>query len=87
MPKELEPFEVAMAAAINGEVHARRIPVGELAERSDIPIRTLSRYLKGERSMTLGPLMRLADALEMPMDELLAEARKRQRQQFGSDAE
>jgi len=68
----------ALAAEIDGEREAQRIKPGMLAELSGIPYRTLARYLNGEREITVTVLDKLAEALEVPGEELLSRAKARQ---------
>jgi len=72
------PLDQAVAAAIAAELRPRGITLRALAEATDIPERTLSRYLKGERPITVGQLIRFAESLGVTVDYLLKEARKRQ---------
>jgi transcriptional regulator with XRE-family HTH domain len=85
--KKLHPFEAAMAVAIEAERAAQRIPVGEFAGRSGVPVRTMQRYLHGERTIPLGLIVEMAKTLGVSAEYLFEEARKREAKQGRLDAE
>lgn len=55
--------------------------VEQLAKSSDIPYRTLVRYLSGERSMPLRILGQLAEGLRIAPDVLIVRAWTERREQ------
>jgi transcriptional regulator with XRE-family HTH domain len=52
--------------AVNQELRRSNISLAELARRSEVDVAQLSRFLKGQRSLTLDSVDRLARHLEWP---------------------
>lgn len=67
--------------AVGRQIAAERTKVEmsqeALAERAGISRKSLSRYEQGERDATLGTLVSIADALGMPLTQLLLAAEAR----------
>lgn len=57
------PFDKAVAAALRGKQAEKDIPLYTVVESTDIPERTLIRYLKGQRPIPLSKLIAITDAL------------------------
>lgn len=78
------PSPGGLAAAVVAQIKAERaalsIPLGELAERVGLDVRTQNRYFKGQREMTLATVDRYASALGIDLETLLGRARERQHQ-------
>lgn len=70
-------LSAAVAATLSGERVATRTSYDELADRSGIPVRSLKRYLSGERDMKLDIIERIADALGMTLAEVVTAAAAR----------
>lgn len=64
----------AVAATLRAEMAARRMQRKELAEGSGIPVRTLSRYLDGEREISINTLARVAPVLGLTAGEIWSKA-------------
>ena len=67
----------ALAAEIRYERAAQDITTRDLAERTGIDHRTMLRYLKDQRPISVDRLARFADALGMRPDELIVRAQSR----------
>lgn len=67
----------AVAAQMRAERAATGMTIDALSSASGIPSQTLMRYLKGTRDIPMRAFIALADALEVPADELLARAQRR----------
>jgi transcriptional regulator with XRE-family HTH domain len=67
----------AVVAQIKAERAALDMPLGVLAEQAGITPRSLNRYLKGEREMTVALVERLAEALGVDLGTLLQRAGER----------
>lgn len=74
------PWEAAVIAQIAAEREARRLPKNELAQSVGIHPGSMSRYMKGERHLTLGMVERFAVALGIDLATLLRRAEERQRE-------
>jgi transcriptional regulator with XRE-family HTH domain len=72
------PWEAAVIAQIAAEREAQRMPVAELAAMAGIHPGSWSRYMKGERHLTLDMVERFAVALGLELNVLLARADDRQ---------
>ena len=67
-----------LAMSIRAEASARGWTLTELAERSGIDYQSLLRKLNQKRHFLLGEVGQIADALGMPLSELVADAERRQ---------
>ncbi|RRD03190.1 helix-turn-helix domain-containing protein [Arachnia propionica] len=61
----------AVAEAIRAERAAARLSQAEVAERANMSRITYIRYERGERQPTLGQVIQIADALEVPFAEFV----------------
>ncbi len=61
--RQLTGLDLAAATYIRTRAAADKLTQTDLAERSGIPKSTLSRYWNGDRSMSLGDLSALINAL------------------------
>ena len=68
----------AIAAELAGESRAQGFSFERLAAASGVPVRTLKRHLPGHTPITVDIAERVANALGVPMEELLVRARMRQ---------
>lgn len=72
----IDPADDALARAVDARREQERITRPELARRSGIPRATLSRYLRGERSMPFSKFMVIAAAMGVDVSELIDAARR-----------
>ena len=70
-------IQTAMTAQIKAEIAARDWKQSELSKRSGIPTSSLSRYLNGEREMSLNVFADIAEALGLSILELVGRAQRR----------
>lgn len=75
----------AVIAQIKAERAALDMPIGELARRVGIAPRSITRYLNGEREITMSLVEQFAHALEMDFKTLLRRAVERQEEAEGID--
>ncbi len=68
------PWEAAVIAQIAAEREAQRMPVSEIAALAGIHPGSWSRYMSGERHLTLDMVERFAVALGIELNVLLARA-------------
>ncbi|MEJ7648610.1 MAG: helix-turn-helix transcriptional regulator [Nakamurella sp.] len=73
----MDRYPEAIAAALRGEAAARKVSYRDLADRTGIPLRTLSRYMTGERAITVENFMQIADALEASATDLISDVVRR----------
>lgn len=70
-----------LAAAVVAQIKAERaaldMPLGVLAKRVGVDPRSLNRYLKGEREMTVSLVEKFAVALDLDLGTLLQRAGER----------
>lgn len=71
MVKELEPMDTAIAAQLRGAAAARNVSRVEITKRTGIPDRTLARYMKGERAVSVAQLRDLCRAIGVDMGDLI----------------
>lgn len=57
------PFDAAVAAILRGKRAEKDIPLYVVAETTEIPERTLIRYLKGQRPIPLSKMIAIAGAI------------------------
>ena len=57
------PFDKAVAAALRGKQAEKDIPLYVVAEATEIPVRTLIRYMKGQRPIPLSKMIAIAGAI------------------------
>lgn len=72
-------YEAAFAQQVRVELADRSMQQAELAERMDMDAAQLSRYLRGHRGIKLPMAVQIADALEMPLSDLLRKVEARSR--------
>jgi transcriptional regulator with XRE-family HTH domain len=61
-----------LAANLRRQMRGRGLLPGDLASRAEIDLAQLAPILRGERSVRLDTLLKLAGALDIPPEELLA---------------
>lgn len=67
--KRSDPIEAQIARQIRVELAERGMEQGELADRAGLARSTMSRYLQGQRSMTVKTFANVAEALgKLPSD-------------------
>lgn len=70
--------------AIRAAIRARRAALGvtnaELAERTEIPLRTLNHYVQGDSKLYFGTLVQLAGALDTTVEAIVRDAMELTRQ-------
>lgn len=67
----------AIAAELRAEKGAKQLEYKEIAELTDIPERTLTRYFKSQRQIDAVQLVLVADALGTTAGDIVARARMR----------
>ncbi|GAA2941268.1 helix-turn-helix domain-containing protein [Glutamicibacter bergerei] len=77
MEDKQNPLEVALSKQIRVELAEREWSQDFLAEKVGITKATLSRYLKGHRSMPLPTLYEIAKAFGMSLREIMTKAEDR----------
>jgi transcriptional regulator with XRE-family HTH domain len=83
----VSPLFVEVAAVLRGALAAEGIGRAELAERSEIPERTLRTYLKGQVEMKVGKLDAVAKVLGFASaSDVLRDAEQRLEKARGRDA-
>lgn len=76
-PERAKLLSAAIAAELRAEKSAREIQYDEISAASDLPLRTLTRYFKGERSVNAEHFLLLCDALGVAPADVIARARTR----------
>lgn len=71
MGTQTEPMDAAIAAQLRGAAAARNVTRVEIAKHAGIPDRTLARYMKGERSITISQLRDICRAIGVDMGDLI----------------
>jgi transcriptional regulator with XRE-family HTH domain len=76
-PERARILSEAIAAEMRAEKSAQKLGYEEIKDASEIPLRTLTRYFKGERSMNAEHFLLLCDALGVTPADIIARARAR----------
>jgi transcriptional regulator with XRE-family HTH domain len=71
-----EAFTESLARVLRHELLDARMTRKALAEQSDIGLRTLVRYLDGERAIPLDSFWRICRALQVPAADIFEEAER-----------
>ena len=72
-----DTFNDHLAAAFRAERAAQNLTYEELEYRSGVAKRTLIRLLNGERVIKADQMIAIADAYEIPLSDLIAQAERR----------
>lgn len=72
-----DDFARAVGIEIVAARKMRGIPQDDLAQRASLGLRSLQRYEKGERDLTLKVLWAITEVLQMEASDVLAAAQKR----------
>ncbi|WP_171042453.1 helix-turn-helix domain-containing protein [Sinomonas gamaensis] len=72
-----DALEAALGKQIRIELLERDMTQQDLADAMGMERATMSRYMRGHRSMTLRTYSKLADTLGVPPDQLMARAMRR----------
>lgn len=72
--ENLDPMDDAVARALDGRRAERRVPVTELAERAGLNLRSVHRYLNGERAIPVSKFFALCLALGVEPGEVVETA-------------
>lgn len=85
-PLERDPsagMNGAVAAVLRGERSATGLTLEELSGKTDIPVVSLQRYLKGKRHLDVDVVWNIAVALEMEPDDVWRQASTRLKREAG----
>lgn len=85
-PLERDPsagMNGAVAAVLRGERSATGLTLEELSGKTDIPVVSLQRYLKGKRHLDVDVVWNIAVALEMEPDDVWRQAFTRLKREAG----
>lgn len=74
---ETEAFVRALGAEVRTAATVAQVKIGDLAEAVDVSRMSLTRYLNGEREMTVPTLCRIADELGVSVATLIERATRR----------
>lgn len=74
---ETEAFVKALGAEVRTAATVAQVKIGDLAETVGVSRMSLTRYLNGEREMTVPTLCRIADVLGVPAATLIERATRR----------
>ncbi|WP_279063706.1 helix-turn-helix domain-containing protein [Dermabacter hominis] len=74
---ETEAFVKALGAEVRTAATVAQVKIGDLAEAVGVSRMSLTRYLNGEREMTVPTLCRIADELEVSAATLIERATRR----------
>lgn len=72
--KDRDPFNTAVAAELKRLVIDDETGMMRLARKTGIPRSTLNRYLDGQRDIRVAELRKIADALNVPVGDVLTQA-------------
>lgn len=72
----LDPFDDAVARALDARREQERISRPELSRLSGIPYPTLHRYLKGERAIPMSRFIAIATAMNVEAAEIIEAAQR-----------
>jgi transcriptional regulator with XRE-family HTH domain len=64
-------YDRAVGALLRALRHQYRVKQEQLAERLGVDVATISRYERGERTMSVGTLLQIADQFHVPASTLL----------------
>lgn len=64
-------YDRAVGASLRALRHQYRVKQEQLAERLGVDVATISRYERGERTMSVGTLLQIADQFNVPASSLL----------------
>lgn len=76
-PTRAKLLSDAIAAEVRAEKSAQQLGFNEISAASEVPIRTLTRYFKGERSMNAEHFLMICDALGVTPADIVTRARTR----------
>ena len=74
---ERDPYNTAVAEELSHLVKEQQTGIVRLVRLTGIPRATLGRYLTGERDIKVAELRKIADALNVGIDEILIQAEGR----------
>lgn len=73
-PDVVSAFDTAIAAALRGKLAEKNLTRVLISERTGIPVTTLNRYFKGERTISVSKLVAISGAMSVEAGEIIKSA-------------